>query len=224
MPRFARAGAAPALTITNGTCISQSRFSSSRTPWNPIMPCAAFLLSCDIINVLHTPAMKHRHAVLRFQKLQASSIAHSTPPTGAPKAALMPAAAPALTNSRWSFGFGCYGCLQVGAARLESISGRRYTRPTRLAWQFGSRCCCMFCRRCCSCCSSCPGTERGDQPPVPTCVADDVVQDLHFLKHLLLVALQPPAPKAAQPPAGAEAGCGAGGWGGWGSSYNHEAG
>lgn len=37
-----------------------------------------------------------------FQKLHASSMANSTPPIGAPKAAEMPAAVPADTNSRWS--------------------------------------------------------------------------------------------------------------------------
>ena len=38
--------AAAAFKMTKGTCISQSRFSSSRTPLKPIMPCAALRLSC----------------------------------------------------------------------------------------------------------------------------------------------------------------------------------
>lgn len=46
--------------------------------------------------------MKQRQAVLRDQKLQASSMENSTPPMGAPKAAEIPADTPADTNSRWS--------------------------------------------------------------------------------------------------------------------------
>ena len=56
----------PALTMTKGTCISQSLFCSSLTPLNPIMPCCALALSWLIMNVEHTPAMKQRHAVFRF--------------------------------------------------------------------------------------------------------------------------------------------------------------
>ena len=40
-------------------------------------------------------AMKQRQAVLRLQKLHASSMLHSTPPMGAPKAAEIPALTPA---------------------------------------------------------------------------------------------------------------------------------
>jgi hypothetical protein len=55
-----------------------------------------------MVNVANTAAMKQRQAVLRLQKEQASSMANSTPPTGAPKAEEMPAAVPADMNSRWS--------------------------------------------------------------------------------------------------------------------------
>ena len=53
-----------------------------------------------IVKVEHTAATKQRQASFLVQNEQASSMANSTPPMGAPKAALMPAEAPADTNSR----------------------------------------------------------------------------------------------------------------------------
>lgn len=46
-----------------------------------------------------------RHVKLWFQKLAPSSRLNNTPPIGAPKAAATPAAAPALTKSRFSLKF-----------------------------------------------------------------------------------------------------------------------
>jgi hypothetical protein len=62
------------------------------------------------------------------QKLHASSIAHSVPPMGAPNAALMPAAAPALTNSRWSGAGGC----QAGQVRTGVLEGAQTLPPLLL--------------------------------------------------------------------------------------------
>ena len=90
----------PALKMMKGSCINQSLLPISLMPVKAIMPCEAFRFSCAMVYVAHTAATKHRQPVFLLQKLQASSIANKTPPTGAPKAAEIPALAPAEMNSR----------------------------------------------------------------------------------------------------------------------------
>jgi hypothetical protein len=75
---------------------------------------------------LQLPSRHHCYTCL-FQKLQASSMAKSTPPIGAPKAAEMPAAVPADTNSRWSAAQNI--CMQTGQQSACPIAEATHRLP-----------------------------------------------------------------------------------------------
>lgn len=125
--------ATAALTTMSGSCRAHSRSPKVRMPEKPIMPRWAERSSCAIVKVAATAARKQRHAVLRDQKLHASSIAKSTPPMGAPKAAEMPAAKPADTASRWSASPTRSSRTFMRSRSLASRSGRADRRPGKHA-------------------------------------------------------------------------------------------
>lgn len=91
-----------ATATMNGNCRSQSLLFRVCTFVKTMMPASPLLENSDTVNTARIVVTKHRHACLRLQKEQASSMLKSTPPIGAPKAACMHAVgAYGRSKSRW---------------------------------------------------------------------------------------------------------------------------